>query len=61
MIRPLEYCTTASHLQTSIETIEIRIRELQELREQYLTKEQQICGGAIQEAHTGELNNFTQK
>lgn len=39
MIRPLEYCTTLSHIQTSISTIDSRISELKALRQQYVNKE----------------------
>lgn len=36
MIRPLIYCETSAHFETSIETIDSRIQELLDLRQQYL-------------------------
>lgn len=42
MIRPLEYCSTSEHLRTSLNTIDERIREMLELREQYIVKLQSI-------------------
>ena len=38
MIRPLEYCITASHISSSIETINTRLMELESLREKYIAK-----------------------
>lgn len=42
MIRPLEYCSTSEHLRSSLNTIDERIREMLELREQYIAKLQSI-------------------
>jgi len=36
MIRPLIYCETSAHYDSSIETIDSRIQELLDLRQQYL-------------------------
>lgn len=36
MIRPLIYCETNAHYDSSIETIDTRIQELLDLRQQYL-------------------------
>ncbi|MFD2966999.1 hypothetical protein [Sphingobacterium bambusae] len=40
MIRPLIYCETRAHFKTSIETIDIRIQELLDLRQQYLAAQE---------------------
>lgn len=42
MIRPLEYCENATHLISSIETIDARILELLHLRKQYIAQKQKI-------------------
>lgn len=42
MIRPLEYCSTSEHLRSSLNTIDERIREMLEMREQYIAKLQSI-------------------
>lgn len=49
MIRPLEYCATSSHLEASMQTIDIRIEELLRLRDQYLEKynELRANGGTV--------------
>lgn len=42
MIRPLEYCTTLSHIKSSIDTIDNRILELKTLRKIYVDKEVEL-------------------
>jgi len=42
MIRPLEYCETPAHVQTSLDTIASRIEELFNLRELYLAKHSKL-------------------
>lgn len=42
MIRPLEYCSTSEHLRSSLNTIDERIREMLEMREQYIAKLQSV-------------------
>lgn len=60
MIRPLEYCTEKSHFDDSIATIEARIKELQELKTQYLKKAetfQQIDSILKEEAFANKMNS----
>lgn len=38
MIRPLEYCENTTHINTSLDTIDKRIKDLIALKEEYLKK-----------------------
>lgn len=38
MIRPLEYCENTTHINTSLDTIDKRIKDLITLKEEYLKK-----------------------
>lgn len=49
MIRPLAYCQDLKHIQTSLQTIDSRIEELLQLREEYLAKGVDLCRGSIEE------------
>ncbi|MCY4781033.1 hypothetical protein ORI89_15340 [Sphingobacterium sp. UT-1RO-CII-1] len=61
MIRPLEYCENTTHIDTSLDTIDRRIKDLIILKEEYLKKKIILANKKEGVDHKNTLNIVLKK
>lgn len=61
MIRPLEYCENTTHIDTSLDTIDRRIKDLIILKEEYLKKKIILANKEEGVDHKNTLNIVLKK
>lgn len=61
MIRPLEYCENTTHIDTSLDTIDRRIKDLIKLKEEYLKKKIILANKKEGVDHKNTLNIVLKK